>query len=206
MDGIASHILCSTIDTAILNSLPMPNTRLGKRRTARSVYTFLRQPYGSGDYNSVVNIEFKLRALSCSNGTGFVSVHDYISTYRLYTNEMSSAGYPMPPRQLLQLFADGLPNNAIFSNLRQHIYISLDETDDLRLPTMEHIYARTRVINNTSQCLHLRCTDMKARQPNPAPTTTVSTEQKPKPMCRNCGGVHLTKNCFQAGGAMVHSV
>jgi len=81
MDGIASHILCSTIHTAILNSLPMPNIRLSEHRTARSIYAFLRQHYGSGDYNSVANIESKLRLLSCGNGTGFVSVQDYISTY-----------------------------------------------------------------------------------------------------------------------------
>jgi transposase InsO family protein len=202
MDGIASHILCSTVDAAILNSLPMPNTRLGERRTARNVYAFLRQHYGSGDYNSVANIEFKLRTLSCGNGAGYVSVQDYISLYRLYTNEMSSAGYPMPPRQLLQLFADGLPNNAIFSNLRQSTYISLDETDDLRLPTMEQTYARARIIDDTSQRLRLRRTDTKTRPSNPPPTTTTSTEQKAKPVCGNCGGVHLTKNCFQAGGAM----
>jgi hypothetical protein len=202
MDGLASHILCSTIDTAILNSLPMPNVRLGERRTARSVYAFLRQHYGSGDYNSVANIETKLRALSCGNGTGFVSVHDYISTYRLYTNEMSSAGYPMPPRQLLQLFADGLPNNVVFSNIRQYIYISLDETDDHHLPTMEHIYARTRIIDDTSARLRLRRTDAKPRQSNPPQPSATTTELKTKPTCGNCGGVHLTKNCFQAGGAM----
>ena len=61
MDGIASHILCSTIDMAILNSLPMPNIHLGERRTACNVYAFLRQHYGSGDYNSVTNIEAKLK-------------------------------------------------------------------------------------------------------------------------------------------------
>jgi hypothetical protein len=73
----------------------------------------------------------------------------------------------MPPRQLLQLFADGLPNNVIFSNIRQYTYISLDETDDHRLPTMEHIYARTRIIDDTSQRLRLRRTDAKPRQSNP---------------------------------------
>ena len=202
MDGLASHILCSTIDMAILNSLPMPNVRLGERRTARSVYAFLRQHYGSGDYNSVANIETKLRALSCGNGTGFVSVHDYISTYRLYTNEMSSAGYPMPPRQLLQLFADGLPNNVVFSNIRQYIYISLDEMNDHHLPTMEHIYARTRIIDDTSARLRLRRTNAKPRQSNPPQPSATTTEPKTKPTCGNCGGVHLTKNCFQAGGAM----
>jgi len=81
MDGIASHILCSMINTAILNSLPMPNIRLGEHRTARDVYAFLCQHYGSGDYTSVANIETKLRAFRCGNGTDFVSVHDYISTY-----------------------------------------------------------------------------------------------------------------------------
>jgi hypothetical protein len=102
-----------------------------------------------------------------------LAVSQYKTTYRhtsLYTNEMSSAGYPMPPRQLLQLFADGLPNNATFSNLRQSTYISLDEPDDLRLPTMEDTYARARIIDDTSQRLRLRRTDTKARQPN-LPTT-----------------------------------
>ena len=199
MDGIASHILCSTINAAILNSLPMPNTRLNERRTAHNVYAFLRQHYGSGDYNSVVNVEFKLCALSCSNSAGGLSVQDYILTYRLYTNKMSSASYLMLPHQLLQLFADGLPNNATFSNLRQSTYISLDEPDDLRLPTMEDTYAHARIIDDTSQRLRLCCTDTKTHQPNPPTTTVASTEQKAKPICGNCGGVHLMKNCFQAG-------
>jgi len=108
----------------------------------------------------------------------------------------------MPPHPLLQLFADGLPNNAIFSNLHQSIYISLDETDDLCLPTMEHTYACTCIIDNTSQRLCLCRTDTKACQPNPPLTATVLPEQKAKPVCANCGGVHLTKNCFQARGAM----
>lgn len=117
MDGIASHILCSTIDTAILNSLPMPNICLGKHRTAHSMYTFLCQHYSSRDYNSVMNIKTKLRSLSCSNSTSFVSVHDYISTYRLYMNEMNLAGYPIPSHQLRQLFTDTLLNNIVFSNI-----------------------------------------------------------------------------------------
>jgi len=149
-----------------------------------------------------VNIEFKLHALSCSNGASGLSVQDFISTYRLYTNKMSSASYPMPPCQLLQLFTDGLPSNATFSNLCQSTYISLDEPDDLRLPTMEDTYTCARIIDDTSQCLRLCCTDTKAHQPNPPSTMTASTEQKTKPVCGNCGGVHLTKNCFQAGGAM----
>ena len=108
----------------------------------------------------------------------------------------------MPPRQLLQLFADGLPNNLVFSNIRQHIYLSLDETDDQRLPTMENIYARTRIIEDTSTRLRSRRTDAKPRQSNQPQPSTSTTEPKTKPTCRNCGGVHLTKNCFQTGGAM----
>ena len=115
---------------------------------------------------------------------------------------MSSAGYPMPPRQLLQLFMDGLPNNLVFSNIRQYIYISLDETDNLRLPTMENMYAHTRIIDDTSICLRGHRTDAKPRQPNITQTPTVPAEPKPKPTCGNCGGVHLMKNCFQPGGAM----
>jgi len=203
MDGIASHILCSTIDASILNCLPVPNARLGEHRTARDVYTFLRQHYGSGDYNSVVNIKFKLCALSCGTGPGQVTVQEYITAYRLYTNEMGSAGYPMPPHQLLQLFADGLPNNAAFANLCQSIYISLDEPDDMRLTPIEEIYGRTKVIDDTSQRLRLsRRIDTKPRQPNLSPTISPPVERKPKPICGNCGGVHLTKDCFQAGGAM----
>jgi hypothetical protein len=203
MDGIASHVLCSTIEASILNSLPIPNVRLGERRTARDIYTFLRHHYGCGDYNSVANIELKLRSLSCGVGTGYVTVQEYITAYRLYTNEMDSAGYPMPPRQLLQLFADGLPNNAVFANLRQSIYISLNEPDDMRLVPMEDIYGRARVIDDITHRLRLsRRTDAKPRLPNLPSTVPPPIEQKPKPVCGNCGGVHLTKNCFQAGGAM----
>ena len=45
-------------------------------------------------------------------------------------------------------------------------------------------------------------TNTKPRQLNTTQAPTTSTEPKPKPICGNCGGVHLTKNCFQAGGAM----
>ena len=80
--------------------------------------------------------------------------------------------------------------------------ISLDETDDHHLPTMEHIYACTRIIDDTSTRLCLRHTDTKPRQSNPPQPSATTTELKTKPTCGNCGGVHLTKNCFQAGGAM----
>ena len=53
-----------------------------------------------------------------------------------------------------------------------------------------------------SQCLCLCHTNTKAHQPSPPTTMAASTEQKMKPICRNCGGVHLMKNCFQAGDAM----
>ena len=151
-----------------------------------------------------MNIEFKLRALSCGTGTSYVMVQEYVTAYRLYTNKMSSAGYPMPPHQLLQIFADGLPNNAIFANLRQSIYISLNEPDDLLLTPMEDIYSCTKIIDDTSQRLRLsRRTNMKPRQPNQSSATSLPVDQKSsKPVCGNCGGVHLTKNCFQAGGAM----
>ena len=169
MDGIASHILCSTIESSILNSLPIPNSRLGERRTARDIYTFLQHHYGSGNYNSVANVETKLRAIACGTGTDLITVQEYITTYRLYANEMSSAGYPMLPRQLLQLFADGLPNNALYTNLRQMIYFSLDEPDDVRLISMEEVYGRAKVIDDTSRRMHLGCcTDNKTRQPIPS--------------------------------------
>lgn len=106
MDGIVSHILTSTIDT---NSLPIPNIELGEQRTARDIYSFLRLHYGSGDYNSIINVETRLRRLFCGSGPGSISVQEYVTTYRLLTNEMHAAGYPLPPRQVLQLFADGLP-------------------------------------------------------------------------------------------------
>ena len=108
----------------------------------------------------------------------------------------------MPPHQLLQLFADGLPNNVIFSNIRQYIYILLNETDDHHLLTMEHIYAHTRIIDDTSACLCLHHTNAKPCQSNPPQPSATTTELKTKLTCGNCGGVHLMKNCFQAGGAM----
>ena len=58
-----------------------------------------------------------------------------------------------------------------------------------------------KIINDTSQCLCLCCTDTKC-QPNPPQATAAPAEQKTKPVCGNCGGVHLMKNCFQAGDAM----
>jgi hypothetical protein len=81
MDGIVSHILTSAIDTSILNSLPILNIELGEQRTAHDIYGFLCLHYGSGDYNSIINIETRLRRLFCSSGPGSISIQEYITTY-----------------------------------------------------------------------------------------------------------------------------
>ena len=155
MDGMASHILTSTIDANILNSLPVPNIEFGEQHMARDIYGFLRLHYGSGDYNSIINVETRLRKLFCGSGPGSITVQEYITTYRLLTNEMHAAGYPLPPQQILQLFADGLPTTFAFVSLWQSIYFSLDEPNDNHLLSIESVYAQAKVINDMSRRLNV---------------------------------------------------
>ncbi|KDR67710.1 hypothetical protein GALMADRAFT_79643, partial [Galerina marginata CBS 339.88] len=111
MDGLAAHVLLSRLSESVLNSIPRANPLLGQRRSARDIMASLRQNYGAGDYSAASAIENKIRGLTCSavGGNPGLSVADFISLWRSHTNQMSASGYPLPSRQLLQLFADGLP-------------------------------------------------------------------------------------------------
>ncbi|PPQ82886.1 hypothetical protein CVT26_007527 [Gymnopilus dilepis] len=209
-DGIAAHILLSRLADSVTNSIPAPNQRLGQRRSARDIYTVLRLIYGIGDYNSAMTLENKIRALTCgaTSTSSTLSVPDYIASFRLHTNQMSAAGYPLPPRQLLQLFADGLPKGNSYSNLRDSIYISLNEPDNRLLPSLETAFDRARIIDDTIQRLRDRQqlpprSARTSRQPNNSPnsTTKPTLPSTSRPTCDNCKGAHPTENCFQPGGA-----
>ena len=112
-DGVVTHILTSRLSPAVLSSLPVANLRLAQRRSAREIYRTLRTNYGAGDYSAVMIIEAKLRQLRCLPTCGGVQVSDFVATWRTGYNQMEAAGHLPSERQLLAMFVDGLPTNAV---------------------------------------------------------------------------------------------
>ena len=223
-DGLASHILTSRLSPTVLGCLPIPNERMGQRRSARTVYFTLRHQYRAGDYTAVMVIEARLRQLRCWPTRGGVRIADFVNTWCVSINQMEAAGFLPSNRQLLSIFADGLPNNTVaFINLFDNIMLSLNDPNDHILPNIHQLFDRTINIDNTLQrnrILHPSTRrpqqttppSTSSTQPPPAVTPTASTidPQNPRPgrttstrQCGNCGGTnHTTPTCFQPGGAM----
>ena len=151
-DGLASHILTSRLSPSVLGSLPIANERMGHRRSARMVYNTLRHQYGAGDYSAVMVLEARLRQLRCLPTRGGVRISDYITTWRISINQMEAAGFLPGTRQLLAIFADGLPTNTVaFINLYNNILSSLNEPNEQLLPNIHHVFDRTIHIDNNIQ-------------------------------------------------------
>ena len=94
-------------------------------------------PVWCGDYSAVMVIEARLRQLKCLPACGGVRTADFISTWRASINQMEAAGFLPGLRQLLSMFADGLPNNTVaFINLYDSIMLCLNDSDDNALPNI----------------------------------------------------------------------
>lgn len=207
MDGIASYVLESRLSEEIINCLPVQDPMAG-RQTARQLYSILRTLYSVGDYTSALVIETKLRNLCCSES---ISVSTYVSQWRAAHNQMVTAGYPMGHRTRIVVFLQGLPQTRSYDNLRENIFLALDSTPEDQLPTMEILFERVRKLDElhtlrphrTSTTRRSATSRLSPLNPSGATTTQpASSSSSARPTCTNCGGAHLTTNCFQAGGAM----
>src|SRR5271168_4701680 len=173
-DGLASHILTSRLSPSVLGSLPIPNERMGQRRSARTVYLTLWHQYGAGDYSAVMVIEARLRQLRCLPTRGGTRVPDFISTWRVSINQMEAAGFLPGSRQLLSMFADGLPTNTVaFVNLYDSIMFSLNDSDDRSLPNLQHLFDRViHIDNNIQRNRILHASSRRSQQPAPPSSYT----------------------------------
>ena len=227
-DGLASHILTSRLSPSVLGSLPIANERMGQRRSARTVYIALRHQYGAGDYSAVMIIEARLRQLRCLPTRGGVRVTEFITTWRISVNQMEAAGFLPGIRQLLSIFADGLPTNTVaFINLYDHIISSLNEPHEQSLPNIHFLFDRTMQIENNIQRNRILNPIARRTQPNPSlsshtnsSTSNITTDspttapQATRPtqasnqtsttlLCSNCHRPgHTDRTCFQPGGGM----
>ena len=218
-DGIASHILTSRLSPSVLGCLPLANERMGHRRSSRTVYLTLRHQYGAGDYSVVMVIEARLRQLRCLPARGGVRLAEFITTWRTSLNQMEAAGFLPSMRQLLAVFADGLPHNTVaFVNLYDNIIHSLNEPNEHLLPNIHDLFDRATSIDNNLQ--RTRILNPRRLLPNaPAvPSSTLPTALAPPVLpntlspstgprngrrCSNCGREgHNDDTCFQPGGAM----
>ena len=215
-DGLASHILTSRLSSSILGCLPLANERMGQRRSARTIYVTLRHQFGAGDYSAVMVIEARLRQLRCLPARGGIRLSEFITVWRTSINQMDAAGFLPGPRQLLTIFADGLPQNTVaFVNLYDNIILWLNEPDDQRLPNIHHLFDRAISIDNNIQRTCMMNPNPRRLPPATTPAvvttsatvaalpTTVATPPSTKKRCSNCGREgHTHDTCFQPGGAM----
>ena len=201
---------------------------MGQRRSARTVYIALRHQYGAGDYSAVMIIEARLRQLRCLPTRGGVRVTEFITTWRILVNQMEAAGFLPGIRQLLSIFADGLPTNTVaFINLYDHIISSLNEPHEQSLPNIHFLFDRTMQIENNIQRNRILNPIARRTQPNPSlsshinsstsnittdPSTTAPQATRPTQasnqtsttlLCSNCHRPgHTDRTCFQPGGGM----
>src|ERR1700678_1906884 len=115
-DGMASHILTSRLSPSVLGSLPIPNERMGQRRSARTVYHTLRHQYGAGDYSAVMVIEARLRQLRCLPTRGGTRVQYFTLPHVVRADSEDS---PSSPRTVRRQSEDSpsSPSQTLFSIL-----------------------------------------------------------------------------------------
>ena len=210
-DGVVTHILTSRLLPTVLSSLPVANLRLAQRRSARDIYQTLRSNYGAGDYSAVMVIEAKLRQLRCLPTRGGVRVPDYVATWRTGFNQMEAAGHLPSERQILAMFVDGLPTNAVpYVTLSDNVLNSLNDTAELlnihhlfdHVICIENNLLRTRLLNQ-SQCQpSIASLPSSSLNPSKAAATTSTSPANAAIICGNCGRPHPMDKCFQPGGAM----
>src|ERR1700678_4055587 len=226
-DGLASHILTSRLTSSVLGCLPVANERMGHRRSSRTIYTTLCHQFGAGDYSAVMVIEARLRQLRCLPTCGGVRVTDFITTWRTSVNQMEAAGFLPGSRQLLSMFADGLPQNTVaFINLYDNIIMWLNVPNEQLLPNIHFLFDRTTNIENNIQrnrimnpgtrrpisnsatnisLTHTTPSPSITSPPAPAVVTSSSNTRGTRSVlrCSNCGrDGHGGDTCFQPGGAM----
>jgi hypothetical protein len=141
---------------------------------------------------------------------------------------MEAAGFLPGPRQLLSIFADGLPHNTVaFINLYDNIIAWLNEPNEQLLPSINSLFDRTINIENNIQRHRILNPNPRrslstlpptAPTVQPANTTSVVSPPTSTPVqvatstsrglrstlrCSNCGHTgHGSDTCFQPGGAM----
>ena len=214
-DKVAAYILTSRLSPHVLATIPIVNSQLGQRRSARTIYSTLKNNYGAGDYSAVMAIETRLRQLKCMPARGGVRVLDYVSTWRMLYNQMEAAGYPLSIRQTLTMFIDGLPTNVVsYITLYDNIMVSLNEPNDSLLPNIHHLLDHVvRIDGNVTRSRLLNqdhCTIQPAHQPvNTSSSTPIATipamdgDTGNVRKCGNCGLKGHTENtCFQPSGKM----
>ncbi len=135
-------------------------------------------------------------------------------------NQMTGAGHPMPLRQALQLFIDGLPmDHYAYQAIQFSVQTHINTLTDAQLPPLAAIFEDVVMAENNIASRAARVPRVRSSRTHPAsssatrplvPATSSASSASAVPAapsarltCSNCKRTgHAASDCFQPGGAM----
>ena len=164
-DNIAQHILLSRLGTVPRGLLPASNI---VTRTALSIYSTLRQQYGTSNFADCTELLNSLHNSMCTAGR----VQEYVSKWRVGLSKLQSAHFMFNIKICISLFVRGLPSVPAFNSLRADL--------PRRINAIAHDQDFGAFISLTETVLELDVIFKPTSQPNavrpprqlPAPPTT----------------------------------
>ena len=210
-DNIVSHILTSRLTPSVLAILLFDDDDESiAPRTARAVYTLLRQLYSVHDHTSSSALYAELCNLMCGG-----RVLDYVTRWRAGIIQLRAARFTISFRMVIERFLDCLPTSVPYDILR---FRTMETINDIGVDDV------TAFIKLTDEVLKIdntyrRTRPTTTRSSNPAPRippppTSSSIINVPKPSTQparsslicsntNCGAIgHTIDTCFKIGGGL----
>ena len=211
-DNIAQHILLSRLGTIPRGLLPASNIAT---RTALSIYTTLRQHYGTSNFADCTELLNSLHNSVCTTGR----VQEYVSKWRVGLSKLQSVQFMFNIKICVSFFVRGLPPIPAFNSLRADLprrinAIPHDQDFGAFISLTETVLELDVIFKSTAQ------STARAPRQLPAPPTTSSlstaTATAPDPSnipkkeqnCSNCKSRglryvgHTDATCFHPGGGM----
>ena len=212
-DNIAQHILLSRLGTVPRGLLPASNI---VTRTALSIYTTLRQQYGTSNFADCTELLNSLHNSVCTTGR----VQEYVSKWRVGLSKLQSAHFMFNIKICVSLFVRGLPSIPAFNSLRADLprrinAITHDQDFGAFISLTETVLELDVIFKPTIQSTAVRQPRQLPAPPTTSnlPTSTVpipdsSNVPKKEQTCSNCKSRglrfvgHTDATCFHPGGGM----
>ena len=213
-DNIAQHILLSRLGTIPRGLLPAFNI---VTRTALSVYTTLRQQYGTSNFADCTELLNSLHNSTCTTGR----IQEYVSKWRVGLSKLQSAHFMFNIKICISLFVRGLPPIPAFNTLRADLSrcigaITNDQDFGAFINLTDTVLELDVVFKPTAQPNNGRAPrQLPALSPSPSalpPSSLTAPDSsyipKKEQTCSNCKSRglcfvgHTDATCFHPGGGM----